>query len=127
MADAPYLEPTPLELAAHAMCAAVLAYTYPSDVEARSGAIAACAAVGFDYIAVLEGVITQMIPDTVPIEDAMTTARWRVVDHIATVMNKMRDAGARPRTHVSHDGQPTDDLGRTAASYGYENGESWDA
>lgn len=99
-------EGTVLEAHIHALAACSVAFAYPSDVYVRQAAVVNCAAININYIAVLAGVIEHQIPDTTPLDAAMTTARWSVVDHIANCIHALRANGATPREGVLASGAP---------------------
>jgi hypothetical protein len=99
-------EGTVLEAHVHALAACVVAWGFPGDTYVRAAAITNCGTIGIDYIAVLAGVIENTIPETTPIDAAMTTARWSVVDHIANCIHALRNQGASPREHVLASGEP---------------------
>lgn len=106
MPDQDTYEGTVLEAHVDALAACTVAWGFPSDVYVRQAAIVNCAAINIDYIAVLASVIENTIPEATPIDAAMTTARWRVVDHIANCIHALREQGATPREGVLSNGEP---------------------
>jgi hypothetical protein len=96
---------TPLELTVDAAVGAMLAWCYPSSIDARAAAMQGCYLCGLDYLEA----VAQTMEATGASAD---TARFEVARSLAATVAKLRASGHEPRRGIVPGGQRTiDDVG----------------
>ncbi len=97
---------TPLELAADAAAYALLAFTYPSDIQVREAAMRCCQLVGVDYV--------EAVASTMDLHPQVSTAgaRRHLAMRLIDGVNALASKGAEPRPGILASGRRADALGR---------------